>query len=362
MFYWIQNNNENIAIATTLSEKTVSIMAVGDSIGDNIKYEELSSLNNIIPKDIDIFIFNLEGALETTDFSFLPDDTSSIKCKGFPSYQSIFVTESTFVDYLKLAPITIANLANNHILDCGTKGLKETKNILMEKDILSVGAGENSEDACKPLFIESREGLRIIFFSYNFVLENLVSAKSNRAGAATIDECNHDYDKIRLETNADLMIASIHLGYWSSEVNNKQIDVVQYLFDSGVDVVIGHSPHMPQAIGKTTTITTTKEDWKKGEKLAFFSLGNFIHKPNYPVPPDSYTTIVPKFDINTENNIMNVKIYPVRIDNDGTPHLEEKSNDKIISKIVKDSKEKFNTSINIYDNVGHLSVKLPDYE
>jgi poly-gamma-glutamate capsule biosynthesis protein CapA/YwtB (metallophosphatase superfamily) len=126
---------------------------------------------------------------------------------------------------------------------------------------------------------------------------------------------------------------------------------------------MGHSPHMPQAIGKTTTITTTtKEDWKKGEKLAFFSLGNFIHKPNYPVPSDSYTTIVPKLDINTENNIMNVKIYPVRIDNDGTPHLEEKSNDKIISKIVKDSKEKFNTSINIYDNVGHLSVKLPDYE
>jgi poly-gamma-glutamate capsule biosynthesis protein CapA/YwtB (metallophosphatase superfamily) len=159
------------------------------------------------------------------------------------------------------------------------------------------------------------------------------------------------------------MIASIHLGYWSSEVNNKQIDVVQYLFDSGVNVVMGHSPHMPQAIGKTTTITTTtKEDWKKGEKLAFFSLGNFIHKPNYPVPSDSYTTIVPKLDINTENNIMNVKIYPVRIDNDGIPHLEEKSNDKIISKIAKDSKEKFNTSINIYDNVGHLSVKLPDYE
>ncbi len=237
-------------------------MAVGDSIGYNIKHENLYNLNNIIHDDTDIFIFNLEGVL-AADSSFLDNSHSIEECKGFPSHQSTFVTESTFVDYLKLAPITIANLANNHIFDCGTEGIKETKRVLMEKDILSVGAGRNLKEACEPLFIQSKEGLRIVFVSYNFVLEDLVSAQPNRAGgAASIDGCNHDYNEIRKQNQADFIIASIHLGYWSSNVSDEQIDAVQYLFDSGVDIVIGHSPHMPQAIEKITTTEEEEEEEK----------------------------------------------------------------------------------------------------
>lgn len=215
----IQNNN-NLAIAAESSEKTVSIMAVGDSIGYKIKQEKLSNLNNIIHNNTDIFIFNLEGVL-AADSSLLDNSNSIEECKGFPSYQSTFVTEPTFVDYLKLAPITIANLANNHIFDCGIEGIKEIKKILAEKDILSVRAGQNLKEACEPLFIQSNEGLRIVFVSYNFVLKDLVSAQSNRAGGASIDSCNHDYNKIRLQNQADLVVASIHLGYWSSNVSDE---------------------------------------------------------------------------------------------------------------------------------------------
>ncbi len=76
------------------------------------------------------------------------------------------------------------------------------------------------------------------------------------------------------------------------------------------------------------------------------------------MPSQAHTTIVPKLDINTENNIMEVTIYPVRIDNDGIPYLEEKHNNDIISKVAKASYEKFYTSLNIHDNVGQLYVKL----
>ena len=64
--------------------------------------------------------------------------------------------------------------------------------------------------------------------------------------------------------------------------------------------------------------------------MAFFSLGNFILRPDYLMPAKAHTTIVTKLDINTENNIMNVTRYPVRIDNDGIPYLEEKYNNGII--------------------------------
>ncbi len=145
LFYYssqfINNNNNNIAFSSSFSsssdEQRVSLMAVGDSIGYNTNHEDLTNLDSIIPKNTDIFIFNLEGIL-VADSSILDNSLSLEECEGFPSEQSTFVADSTFADYLKLAPITIANLANNHIFECGPKGIQETKRVLMEKDILSV--------------------------------------------------------------------------------------------------------------------------------------------------------------------------------------------------------------------------------
>ena len=339
-FYYTRSK---LAEATTSSpEEIVSIMAVGDSIGYNIENENLSNLGTIIHNSTDIFIFNLEGVL-ADDASLRNSSSSAVICEGFPSRQSTFVSNSTFVDHLKLAPITIANLANNHVFDCGVEGIKETRKVLIEKNILSVGAGQDLQEACEPLLVQ-REGFRIAFVSYNFMLEDLVSAQANRSGGASMDACNHDYNNIRLQKGADLIIASIHLGYWSPDVNEAQVKVVQHLFDSGVDMVIGHSPHMPQAIAAT-----------KGGNLAFFSLGNFILRPDYIMPELAHTTIVPKIDFYADNTV-NVTIYPVRIDDGGIPHLEEHGNNDTISRIAKNSDE-FSTSIIIHDNLGLLSIK-----
>jgi poly-gamma-glutamate capsule biosynthesis protein CapA/YwtB (metallophosphatase superfamily) len=326
------SNNSNFAIAASSSETILSIMAVGDSIGFDIDSKKLSNLSQII-KSPDIFIFNLEGVL-------MESLEKAKECKGFPSYQSIFVSNSSFVRHLKLAPISVANLANNHIYDCGTEGIKETKKILDEEGFLSVGAGQNLQEACEPLSIEFK-GKTINFVSYNFMIRDLVSAHINRSGAADRDLCSHDYNQLK---DADFVIASIHLGYWSANVTQRQVTEVQRLFDAGVDIVIGHSPHIPQAIATT-----------EAGNLAFFSLGNFILNPDHLMPPLAHTSIVPRLDIYTHNNTMNLTIYPINIDNEGIPHMEENNNNTIISRIVKDS-DNFYTSIGIRDNLGQLSV------
>ena len=186
--------------------------------------------------------------------------------------------------------------------------------------------------------------MKIIFVSYNFVSDDLVSAQIDRAGAASMDRCRHDFDKIRLDEKANLIIASIHLGFWSSNVSNKQIDVFKRLFDSGVDIVLGHSSHMPQAI-------IAREDGK----LGFFSLGNFIFRPDYSLPSQALTTIAPKLEIDVQENTTDVMIYPVRINNDGIPRLEEKDNNDILYELVKASND-FSTSIKIDGNLGQMSV------
>jgi len=308
--------------------KNISLTAVGDSIGYNIENEKLSHLSNLVNQS-DIFIFNLEGVL-------LESNERVSECEGFPR-QSLFTAHSSFLEYMKLSPITIANLGNNHVIDCGSEGLKETKKILSENNILSLGAGQNSEEACEPLIVETK-GWHIAFVSYNFVQLEFVSAGDSDAGTAVIDQCNHDYDKIR-SSGADLIIASVHYGLWSPSVEQGQVELVDNLFDAGVDIVIGHSPHMPQAI-------LVKEG-----KLAFFSLGNFILRPDYEMPKLAHTTIMPRIDLYLDR--IDVTIFPIRIDEHGIPHLDEKGD--IISRISSVSKD-FNTNVDIHNNTGFLSI------
>lgn len=306
----------------------IVITAVGDSIGYNIQNEDLSHLVSIIDQT-DVFIFNLEGVL-------VDSSEKVLACKGFPP-QSLFTANSTFVEYLKLAPITIANMGNNHVLDCGSEGIKGTKKILFEYNILSVGVGENLDEACEPLFVEVKDR-RIAFVSYNFVRQDLFSADAHKAGAAFLDGCQHDYGEIRSQ-GVDLIVASIHYGLWSPDVKVGQVLLVNKLFDSGVDMVIGHSPHMPQAV------------MVKDGKLAFFSLGNFILRPDYEMPPLAHTAIVTRVNLYADRT--DVTIYPLRIDDDGIPHIEE-GDEKIISRIAIASK-KFDTFVDVRDNLGHIS-------
>ena len=48
----------------------------------------------------------------------------------------------------------VANLANNHIMDYGSDGLRDTFTECNEKNVLVVGAGENSDKARLPLIVE----------------------------------------------------------------------------------------------------------------------------------------------------------------------------------------------------------------
>ena len=310
------------------ASEPVTLVGVGDSIGYRVRVENLSNLTSIIGPT-DIFIFNLEGVLDNSS-------NGSLVCEGFPN-QSILRSDKAFAGYMKAAPVTIANLANNHALDCGPEGLRRTLRVLSQSKINAVGAGLNLTEACKPLLVQVRDW-RIAFVSYDFVIPELVAATPNNPGVATFDGCRHDYTKIKSE-GVDLVVASIHYGFWSSEVTEEQARIVSGLLGAGVDVVMEHSPHMPQAL------------MAKDGRVAFFSLGNFIFRPDYEMPPLAYTSIVPRISFFKDR--VDVVIRPIRIDTDGIPHLDPGT--ETIQRITEASVA-FNTVLRIEGNVGYLSI------
>jgi len=71
--------------------------------------------------------------------------------------------------------------------------------------------------------------------------------------------------------NLDKLIVIRHWGLeYESIPNKQQIDIAKFLFDNGVDIIIGSHPHVLQRM------EYHPENAKNNERLIVYSLGNFV--------------------------------------------------------------------------------------
>ena len=234
----------------------LSITAAGDiAFNDNI---------NTILKGDDPFKF-IKNEIVSSDISI-----ANLECvisdKGRPTRTWVNIrSKNTSAKYLKI--FTILCLANNHILDYGTEGMMETISVLNKNGILTLGAGSNYQKAIQPLIIE-RNSVKVGVINFLCSQTNQRYFKSewlHQAGPARYNE-KYVLEQIRkLKNQVDIVIASIHWGveyvYFPSP---QQQTLARKLVDNGVDLIIGHHPHVVQGI----------EKYKNG--LIFYSLGNLI--------------------------------------------------------------------------------------
>lgn len=323
---------------------SVVLAAVGDCSGYNIvKYrgeslDPLASVRSLIEQS-DIFLFNLEGVL-------LPP-----KCLKFSTQyprQSCFVSPPSFASYMKVK-VTVASLANNHILDGGSIGVEETRLALEKNGIYYVGAGSNASFACQPLLLTVK-GVKIGVLAYNLFNELVFSANENRPGAASFEACNVTDSICQLKEKVDVAIVVLHWGKsWSQEVTASQISTADQLFHAGADIVIGHHPHMLQAV---------KAD---GNHLAISSLGNFILRPDYAMPSNAHNSVVAFIEITAQGRVRQCYLYPIRLDAQGVPRVPTRAEATVILSTLADLSEAFNTQIETDKWVGVIVLQAKTY-
>ena len=90
----------------------------------------------------------------------------------------IFNTDSRHIGGLRAHNFKILNLANNHALDQGIEGLRQTQNFLSAENLQFVGAGENLDAAWKPKIIDV-QGVRIGFVGASYSSYNDGGAEMN---------------------------------------------------------------------------------------------------------------------------------------------------------------------------------------
>jgi len=194
----------------------------------------------------DVRIVNLETAVTTAE-------------DAWPGKGINYRMHPANVACLSVARINCCVLANNHVLDWGYDGLRETIATLRAAGIQTAGAGGNATEACAPAVIALPRGRRVLVFAYGSPSSGVPwawAARGRRPGVSVIDEYESGpLERIAQAVHAarlpgDLVVVSLHWGSnWGYAVPREQRQLAQRLIDEGgVDLVHGHSSHHPRPI------------------------------------------------------------------------------------------------------------------
>jgi poly-gamma-glutamate synthesis protein (capsule biosynthesis protein) len=180
------------------------------------------------------------------------------------------------IDCIAAAKIDVCSLANNHVLDWGYAGLKETLETIKKAKIRGTGAGMDLEEAESPAIVEIKEKGRVIVFAFGSPTSGVPldwSASKKRPGVNWLKNFSDDsvqriLKKVKeVKGGGDVVVASIHWGRnWGYNTPREETDFAHQLIDkAGVDIIHGHSSHHVKGI----------EVYR--DKLILYGCGDFLN-------------------------------------------------------------------------------------
>ena len=193
----------------------------------------LKKVKKVFDKD-DLTIVNFEGTL--TNSNNRADKTFTFK--GKKKYTKILTSSS----------VEVVNMANNHTMDFGTQGYKDTKAALKNAGIkYCVGS---------TIAYKTVKGTKVAFLGFNGL---------NQISKSTI---KRTINKAKSK-GAKIIIASFHWGIEREYYPNaSQKSYAHYAIKNGANLVLGHHPHVLQGV----------EEYK--DSYVVYSLGNFCFGGN----------------------------------------------------------------------------------
>lgn len=213
--------------------------------------------------------------LSSSDFS-IGNLESAVAVSGAPTEKEYtFRADPMVIGGIKSSGLDIVSLANNHVLDFGTEAFIETLEHLKNGGINYIGAGENIDEAYRPVIIRNKKNEeKIAVFAASRVIPSgsWYAGKSNPgvAGAYNPERLVEEIKRVK----GDVEYVAVYL-HWGTErelnPNKYQRSLARTLIDNGADIVVGAHPHVLQGF-----------EFYKGKIIAY-SLGNFIFT-NYNTP------------------------------------------------------------------------------
>ncbi len=237
--------------------------------GDNLLHNTVSNASALSDGGYDFYPIyeNIRKIIDGSDIAFINQE---VMLTGEVSAYPNLAAPAENADALIQTGFNVINLATNHTLDKGIKGLDTClENVHARPFEAVLGAFRNEEEAAQLCILE-KQGIRFGFLSYTYGLNGYQLPRDKPWKVSLIDEVKITTDLAALRPACDYLIVSMHWGneYQTSE-SDYQNRLAQLLCDGGADLIIGTHPHVLQPMK-----WLEREDGHK--TLCAYSLGNFV--------------------------------------------------------------------------------------
>ncbi|MBE6680226.1 MAG: CapA family protein [Ruminococcaceae bacterium] len=318
------------------SEVRISFLAVGDNIPhDSVINTAKNDATGNEKYNFSEIYKGIASDVNAADIAFVNQESpvggEALGISGYPNFNA----PHEMIDELISVGFDVFNIANNHMLDKGEKGYRNTVDYFNSLPITMIG-GYTKSDYNNVRIVESK-GVKIAFLSYT-TLVNSGHANDISSGSEYIIPYANTADITRqvgiAKEQADVVIVSMH---WGNEnkftIASEQTKYAKLCADLGVDAVIGHHSHVPG-----------KVEWVSGESgnktLVAYSLGNFCSSQLY-----------------AKNMIGEMLKFDIVKDVDGTISIENAYVDPVVCHYKTDTSRKDNQDLHVRYEVRMYMLK-----
>jgi len=238
--------NGSFSVGPKNEDSTATILAFGDMMLDRVVRQKINENGPRYPFlpltrfliGSDIIVANAEG----------PFTTHTSKTLNIPNAPLLFTFDPTTLPVLKKLGFTLLSQANNHTLNFGHEGLKESQQFIESAGLSWFGDPLNQD--VHP-YTTTIRGQKITFIGYHQFVEG---------GFNTVIR------EIKLaDQQGSFVVVYPHWGIeYNLGVGQTQINEAHAFIDAGADVILGSHPHVVEPL----------EIYKN--KAIFYSMGNFI--------------------------------------------------------------------------------------
>lgn len=262
-------NNETV---TPVKEDiNIKMTVIGDIMCHNSQYKDAYNGStydfSYVFEDIKNYISSADIAVGNLETTFAGKE------RGYSNYPR-FNSPEQLAYNLKDMGIDVLCTANNHSMDTNYSGVVSTLDFLDDAGISHMGTSRTAEEQ-NQILVKDVNGIKIAFLAFTYGTNGIPVPSANSYCVNLIDK---DLILKQLELakaqEPDLICVNMHWGLEYQNVQNSdQEDWADFLFENGVDVILGSHPHVLQPMEKRTV---TLDDGTTKDCFVIYSLGNFI--------------------------------------------------------------------------------------
>lgn len=245
-------------------KKETSLVFTGDIGFDKYMYGKWND-DQLLSADVLDFLHSADHVIANVEGP-VADAAANTETSG--AAQLLHTIDPEAVKVLQNMRADVWNICNNHIMDAGEYGMRSTLERAAGLGVSTIGAGMNISEASAPLILDEAGGIGLFGVGYQRACRAAGDDKPGCFSWSDLERIQSTISAIKEKCRWCIVVAHAGEEFTPLPSPYTRERYHKYL-EMGADIVIAHHPHVPM---NYETV---------GDKVIFYSLGNFIFDTDY---------------------------------------------------------------------------------